>query len=49
MDILKEEQCLINVGIQKQGESVALNLEGSSYFTHSEHVNQTILEFDVLD
>ena len=48
IDILKEKECLVSVGIQQQGESVALNPEGTSYFTHSEFVNQTIWKYDIL-
>lgn len=47
LDILKEKECVINVGTQTQGESVSLNLEGTSYFTHSEFVNETIWKFDI--
>ena len=49
VEILKEQECLISVGIQRQGESVALNPEGNSYFTHSEFVNQTLWKFDILE
>ena len=48
IDILKERECLVSVGIQRQGEGVALNPEGTSYFTHSEFVNQTIWKYDIL-
>ena len=49
IDILREEECLASVGMQKQGESVALNPIGTSYFTHSEFVNQTIWQYDILN
>jgi hypothetical protein len=48
VDILREEECIVSVGIQQQGESVALNDLGTSYFTHSEHVNQSIWQYDIL-
>ena len=49
VDILRDEDhCFINVGLQRQGESVALDLIGNSYFTHSEHVNQTIWKYDIV-
>ena len=48
IDILKERECLVSVGIQRQGEGVALNPEGTSYFTHSEFVNETIWKYDIL-
>ena len=47
VDILREEECLVSVGMQRQGESVALDPSGSSYFTHSEFVNQTIWQFNI--
>ena len=49
VEILKEQECLISVGIQRQGESVALDPKGNSYFTHSEFVNQTLWKFDILE
>ena len=48
VDILREEECLISVGMQRQGESVALDTLGTSYFTHSEFVNQSIWKYDIL-
>ena len=48
VDILREEECLVSVGMQRQGESVALNPLGTSYFTHSEFVNQSIWQYDIL-
>jgi len=48
VDIFREEECIVSVGIQEQGESVALNDLGTSYFTHSEHVNQSIWQYDIL-
>ena len=47
VDILREEECLVSVGMQRQGESVALNALGTSYFTHSEFVNQSIWRYDI--
>ena len=50
VDILRDEtECLVSVGMQRQGESVALNPDGTSYFTHSEHVNQPIWRYDILE
>ena len=49
IDILKEKECLVSVGIQQQGESVALNPEGTSYFAHSAFVNQSIWKYDILE
>merc|ERR1719270_757444 len=48
VDILHEEPCIVSVGRQQQGESVALNDLGTSYFTHSEFVNQSIWQYDIL-
>ncbi len=48
LDILKEQQCLISVGMQKQGEGVALNPDGTSYYTHSEGVGQNIWQYRIL-
>lgn len=48
VDILREEECLTSVGMQRQGESVALNPLGVKYFTHSEFVNQSIWEYAIL-
>ena len=45
--VLREPECFVSVGIHTQGESVALNSEGTSYFSHSESVNQPILKFDI--
>ena len=48
VDKLREDQeCLVSVGMQKQGESVALNPSGTSYFTHSEFINQDIYRYDI--
>ena len=47
IDILKEKECLVSVGIQRQGEGIALSPEGTSYYTHSEFVNQTIWKYDI--
>ncbi len=49
IDILKEDSCLISVGVQKQGESIGLNAAGDTYFTHSEFVNQSIWQYNILD
>ena len=47
IDILRGQRCHINVGHNEQGESIALNPDGKSYFTHSEHVNQILWKFTI--
>ena len=48
VDKLRDDQeCLVSVGMQKQGESVALDPSGTSYFTHSEYVNQHVYRYDI--
>ena len=44
---LRNPECLVSVGMQRQGESVALNPSGSSYYTHSEFVNENIVRYDI--
>ena len=46
VDILREKECLASVGMQKQGESIALSPSGTAYFTHSEFVNESIYRYD---
>ena len=48
VEILSDVECFVSVGMLTQGESIALNPEGTSYFAHSEEVNQPILKFDIL-
>ena len=49
LEILKDKNfCEVNVGNQRQGESIALNPEGTHYLTHSEYVNETIWMYDIL-
>ena len=43
----EDQECLVSVGMQRQGESVALNPSGTSYFTHSEFINQDIIRYDI--
>ena len=48
LDKLRDDQgCWVSVGEQRQGESVALNPLGTSYFTHSEFVNEHIYRRDI--
>ena len=47
VEILKQKECKISVGHQKQGESVALVPEGNSYYAHSEFRNQPLWKFDI--
>ena len=49
VDILRsdDQKCQVEVGENKKGESVALSPDGTSYFTHSEYVNQNIWRFDI--
>ena len=49
VDILRSsgQKCQVEVGENRQGESVALSPDGKSYFTHSEYVNQKIWRFDI--
>ena len=49
LEILKEPQCLISVGLQKQGEGVALSPSGTSYYVHSEGVGENILQYNILN
>ena len=49
IEILREPECFVSVGIHIQGESVALTPDGTSYYTHSEKVNQPILKFNILE
>lgn len=48
VDILREEVCLVSVGMQTQGEGVALDPQGRAYFTHSEYVDEKIWQYDIL-
>ena len=47
VDKLRGQECLVSVGMQRQGESVALNPSGTSYYTHSEYVNENIYRYDI--
>lgn len=47
LDIMREQACFAPVGIQKQGESAAMDLLGQSYYVHSEGVGQEIIRFDL--
>ena len=49
VDKLRTQECLVSVGMQRQGESVALNPSGTSYYTHSEYVNEKIYRYDIFE
>ena len=49
VDKLRTQECLVSVGMQRQGESVALNPSGTSYYTHSEYVNEKIYRYDIYE
>ena len=42
---LATDPCVIPVGVQRQGESIALARDGGAYYTHSEHVGQDIIKY----
>ena len=44
----EEDDLEVNVGNQRQGESIALNPEGTFYLTHSEYVNETIWKYNII-
>ena len=49
LEILRDQNfCEVNVGNQRQGESIALNPEGTFYLTHSESVNETIWRYNII-
>ena len=43
VETLATDPCVIPVGLERQGESIALEGDGDVYLTHSEHIDQDII------
>jgi hypothetical protein len=48
IEILREKECRVNVGMQLQGEGIALNLLGTAYYIHSEKINQKVWKYEII-